>query len=62
MEKDKKNHVFPVEKKLADLEHSLKLLNASVTVTHTPLRTLKSMVKGNMVQPIIEKIVTISRL
>jgi len=52
----KKNHAFPIEEKLAKLEHTLKLLNTSITVTHTPMRTLKSMVKGNIIQPIIEKL------
>ncbi|MEM1566494.1 MAG: hypothetical protein QW510_05365 [Candidatus Bathyarchaeia archaeon] len=52
----KKNHTFPIEEKLAALEHALKLLNTSVTVTHTPLRTVKSMVKGNIVYPTIEKL------
>ena len=52
----KKKQVFPIEEKLAKLEHALTLMNTSITVTHTPLRTLKSMVKGNIVQPTIEKL------
>jgi len=56
MEKRKSNHKFPIEEKLAALEWNLKLLNTSVTITHTPIQTLKSMVKGNIIQPTIEKI------
>ncbi len=52
----KRNHAFPIEEKLAALEHALKLLNTSITITHTPMRTLKSMVKGNIIQPTIEKL------
>jgi len=52
----KKNHISSIEEKLAKLEHTLKLLNTSITITHTPLRTLKSMVKGNIIQPTIEKL------
>lgn len=56
MEKNNKNQIFPIEEKLAAIEYSLKLLNTSITITHTPLRTLKSMIKGNIVQPTIEKL------
>lgn len=52
----KTNKVFPIEEKLAALEWNLKLLNTSITVTHTPIQTLKCMVKGNVVLPAIEKL------
>jgi hypothetical protein len=52
----KKSHVFPIEKKLAALEWNLKLLNASITITHTPIRTVKSLVTGNVILPAIEKL------
>jgi len=56
MGKRKSNYAFPIEEKLAALEWNLKLLNTSVTITHTPIQTLKSMVKGNIVLPTIEKL------
>lgn len=59
MNQKNKRYSFPIEKKLAAIERNLKLLNTSVTTTHTPLRTLKSMVKANVVLPtrhILEKI------
>jgi len=51
MNQKNKRYRFPIEKKLAAIERNLKLLNTSVTTTHTPLRTLKSMVKANVVLP-----------
>jgi hypothetical protein len=60
MNQSKKPYIFPIEKKLAAIEWNLKLLNTSVTTTHTPICTLKSMVKANVVLPIrdiLEKIV-----
>jgi len=56
MNQRKKDYVFPIEKKLAAIEWNLKLLNTSVTTTHTPLCTLKSMIKANVVLPTREKI------
>jgi len=56
MESRKTNIHFPIEKKLAALQWSLKLLNTSITTTHTPIQTMKSMVKGNIVLPIVEKL------
>jgi hypothetical protein len=52
----KKNYVFPIEKKLAALEWNLKLLNTSITITHTPIRTVRSLVNGNVVLPAVEKL------
>lgn len=40
-----------VERKLATIEWNLGLLRASVTTTHTPLRTLKSMVETDVLPP-----------
>ncbi|MCK4313142.1 hypothetical protein KAU92_04955 [Candidatus Bathyarchaeota archaeon] len=51
MNQEKKRYTFPIEKKLATIEWNLKLLNTSVTTTHTVLRTLKSMIKANVVLP-----------
>jgi len=51
MNQRKKDYVFPIEKKLATIEWNLKLLNTATTTTHTPLRTLKCMVKANVVLP-----------
>jgi len=50
MNHSKKSRMFTIEKLVA-LEWNLKLLNTSVTTTHTPLRTLRSMVKANVVLP-----------
>ena len=52
--KYKKENPFPIEKKLATIEWSLELLRASVTTTHTPLRTLKSMVEADVVHPTMD--------
>ena len=49
-----KNYVFPIEKKLTAIEWNLRLLNTATATTHTPLRTLKSMVKANVVLPTID--------
>lgn len=60
MKQKNEGYVFPIEKKLAAIEWNLKLLNAAATTTHTPLRTLKSMVKANVVLPtkdMLEKII-----
>jgi hypothetical protein len=50
---ERKNHMFPIEKKLAALEWNLKLLNTSITITHTPIRTIKSLVNVNVVLPAV---------
>ena len=55
------SHTFLIEEKLAALEWNLKLLNISMTITHTPVQTLKSMVKGKIVLPTIEKLEKIVR-
>lgn len=47
----KEKHNFPIEKKLTAIEWNLELLKASVEVTHTPMRTLKSMIKASVVAP-----------
>jgi hypothetical protein len=60
MNQKKKDYTFPIEKKLATIEWNLKLLNTSVTTTHTPLCTLKSMIKASVVLPtkdVLEKII-----
>jgi len=44
-------YAFPIEKKLAAIEWNLELLKASTQITHTPIRTLKSMVKASVVIP-----------
>lgn len=51
MTHNRQKHVFPIEKKLATIEWNLELLKASAEVTHTPLRTLKSIVKASVVDP-----------
>ncbi len=51
MNKKKEKHIFPIEKKLAAIEWNLELLKASAEVTHTPLRTLKSMVQTSVIAP-----------
>ena len=51
MDPRKKAHSFPIEEKLAAIEWNLKLLNTSMTTTHTPLCTLKSMIKADVVLP-----------
>jgi hypothetical protein len=51
MNQSKKPYVFPIERKLAAIEWDLKLLKTSVTTTHTPVCTLKSMVRANVVLP-----------
>jgi len=51
MSRKKKKSGFPIEKKLAAIEWKLELLRASVTTTHTPLRTLKSMVQTDIILP-----------
>jgi len=59
MYQNKKPYTFPIEQKLADIEWNLKLLKTSVTTTHTPITTMKSMLKGNVVLPttgILDKI------
>ncbi|MEM3766327.1 MAG: hypothetical protein QXU46_04795 [Candidatus Bathyarchaeia archaeon] len=60
--KKKENYVFPIEEKLAKLEWNLKLLNTSITTTHTPIRTIKSMLKGNVVLPTVQKLEKIANL
>lgn len=54
--------MFPIKEKLAALEWSLKLLNTSVMVTRTPIRTIKSMIKGYVVLPAIQKLGKITNL
>jgi len=51
MNKKKEKSVFPIEKKLATIEWKLELLKASVATTHTPLRTIKSMVQADIKLP-----------
>lgn len=50
MNKNEKSSMFLIEK-LDALEWDMKLLNTSVTITHTPLRTLMSMIKADVVLP-----------
>jgi hypothetical protein len=45
-----KKPMFSIEKLIA-LEWNLKLLNTSVTTTHTPIRTLRSIIRANVVLP-----------
>ena len=49
MSQKKRN--FPIEKKLAAIEWNLKLLKTSAEITHTPLRTLKSMIQVSIMAP-----------
>jgi len=51
MNHKEKDHVFPIEKKLAAIEWNLKLLKTSAEITHTPLRTLKSIIEVSVVAP-----------
>ncbi len=46
-----KKQVFPIEKKLETIEWKLEIIKASVASTHTPLRTLKSMIESDVVLP-----------
>ena len=43
--------VSTIEKKLAAIEWKLELLKTSAATTHTPLRTLKSMIQSDVVSP-----------
>jgi hypothetical protein len=61
MKQSKKPYTFPIEKKLADIEWNLQLLQTSVTTTHTSIATMKSMLKGNVVLPttnVLERLVS----
>jgi len=51
MNQKKEKYVFPIKKKLAAIEWNLELLKASAEITHTPLRTLKSMVQASIIAP-----------
>jgi len=51
MNQKNRKSVFPIEKKLAAIEWNIELLKASVEITHTPIRTLKSMVQASVVIP-----------
>ena len=51
MKQKKKNRVFPIEEKLAAIEWNLKLLKTSAEITHTPLRTLRSMIQVSVMTP-----------
>ena len=51
MNQKKKNRVFPIEEKLAAVEWNLKLLKTSAEITHTPLRTLRSMIQVSVMTP-----------
>jgi hypothetical protein len=51
MNQKRQKYLFPIEKKLAAIEWNIELLKASVEITHTPIRTLKSMVQASVVIP-----------
>ena len=51
MNQNKRNRVFPIEEKLATIEWNLKLLKTSAEITHTPLRTIKSMLQVSIMAP-----------
>jgi len=51
MNQKKEKPTFPIEKKLAAIEWNIELLKASAEITHTPLRTMKSMVQTSVVAP-----------
>ena len=51
MNQNKRNRVFPIEEKLAAVEWNLKLLKTSAEITHTPLRTIKSMFQVSVMVP-----------
>ena len=51
MKQKKKNRAFPIEEKLAAVEWNLKLLKTSAEITHTPLRTLRSMIQVSVITP-----------
>jgi hypothetical protein len=62
MNQNKESHIFPIERKLAAIEWNLKLLKTSVTTTHTPICTLRSMLRGNVVLPtrdVLDKVVNV---
>lgn len=65
MNQRKRGHSFLIEKKLNAIEWNLKLLNTSITTTRTPLRTLRSMIKADIVLPTsdtLQKIVDSSQI
>jgi hypothetical protein len=51
MKQKKKNRAFQIEEKLAAVEWNLKLLKTSAEITHTPLRTLRSMIQVSVMAP-----------
>jgi len=51
MKQKKRNCAFPIEEKLAAVEWNLKLLKTSAEITHTPLRTLRSMIQVSVMAP-----------
>ena len=51
MNQKKKARMFPIEEKLEAIKWNLKLLKTSAEITHTPLRTLKSMIQVSVVAP-----------
>ena len=51
MNRKEKTRVFPIEEKLAAIEWNLNLLKTSADITHTPLRTLKSMIQVSVMVP-----------
>lgn len=51
MNQNKRNRGFPIEQKLANVEWNLRLMKTSAEITHTPLRTIKSMLQVSVIAP-----------
>ncbi len=51
MNQNKRNRLYPIEQKLATIEWNLKLLKTAAEITHTPLRTIKSMLQVSVMAP-----------
>ena len=51
MNQKKKARMLPIEEKLEAIIWNLKLLKTSAQITHTPLRTIKSMIQVSVVAP-----------
>ena len=51
MNQKKKARILPIEEKLEAIKWNLKLLKTSAQITHTPLRTIKSMIQVSVVAP-----------
>ena len=51
MNQKKKARMSQIEEKLEAIKWNLKLMKTSAEITHTPLRTLKSMIQVSVMAP-----------